>query len=75
LKAWNEDWTFEAKCDNGDDDDGDDEACTYGSACDSCNIWSAVNGVKYCCAKDCNSGSIDVSSVNGVVTCVCRHNQ
>jgi hypothetical protein len=59
--------------DDDDDEDGDGEACKSGSKCDNCNIWSAVNGVKYCCANDCNSGSIDVSSVNGVVTCVCRH--
>lgn len=69
---WVEDWTLKAKC-NDDNGGDDDEPCTSGSACDDCNIWAAVNGVKYCCAQDCNYGSVDVSTENGHVVCKCNH--
>merc|ERR1712080_194083 len=47
----------------------DAESCTWGAACDGCNVWSEVNGVRYCCATNCDSGSLDVHSENGEVIC------
>ena len=50
------------------------EACTWGSFCDGCSIWSSVNDVKYCCANNCNSGGIYVEpDSNGNIDCYCYH--
>ena len=39
-----------------------DGVCTWGPVCDNCNIWESSNGVKYCCAGNCNSGWIDIDN-------------
>merc|ERR1712228_46091 len=66
-----EDWAMEAVC--GSDPGPDGEPCTWGDYCDNCAIWSEADGVKYCCANNCDSGSIDVSTENGEVVCTCYH--
>ncbi len=80
MQDWKEDFDLEAKCNNGEGGDGDDdggegedEPCATGVACEGCPIWSEVNGVRYCCAKNCNSGSVSVEAENGNVLCKCRH--
>merc|ERR1712154_527266 len=72
--SWEADWTLEASCGNsGPTPDPEAEPCTWGHYCDNCDIWSEANGVRYCCATDCNSGSLDVSTSNGEVVCTCHH--
>ena len=44
-----------------------------GPACDDCDIWAEANGVRYCCAENCDSGYIEVSTENGNVMCSCYH--
>eukprot|EP00092_Neocalanus_flemingeri_P096558 GFUD01122927.1.p1 GENE.GFUD01122927.1~~GFUD01122927.1.p1 ORF type:complete len:202 (-),score=45.03 GFUD01122927.1:47-622(-) len=74
MDSWEEDWTMEATCgNNGPTPDPDAEACTWGQYCDGCAIWSEANGVRYCCANNCDSGSLDVSTSNGEVVCTCHH--
>ena len=63
---------MEATCDNNGPDPPSDE-CASGPACNGCNIWSEVNGVRYCCARDCDYGSVEVSYENGNVICHCYH--
>jgi len=78
-ESWESDMMFEAKCAGGPGPDPDTtpspvhEPCTWGDVCYSCNIWSEVNGVRYCCANDCNSGGIWAGSENGQVNCYCYH--
>ena len=50
-----------------------DEPCASGPACNGCNVWSEVNGVKYCCANNCDYGYVEVSYENGNVVCHCHH--
>ena len=73
--SWEEDWTMEAGCENsgGPTEDPNSEPCTWGSFCDDCLIWSEANGVRYCCAQNCDTGEIEVSTENGEVTCRCYH--
>ncbi len=82
VQEWKEDSNLEADCNDGnggggDDDDngndGEDEPCATGNACAGCPIWSEVNGVRYCCANNCNYGSVSVEEENGHVVCHCRH--
>merc|ERR1719402_324355 len=79
TEEWQEDSDLEAKCQNGPTSGPnptmppDAESCTWGAACDGCNVWSEVNGVRYCCATNCDSGSLDVSTENGEVICWCNH--
>merc|ERR1719189_1410823 len=66
---WQEEWTedsfMEVKCDDDDGNNDDAKECATGSACDDCNIWAEVNGVKYCCATNCDYGHVEVESQNG----------
>ena len=64
---------MEAKCDNNDDPDPPSESCASGSDCANCNIWAEANGVRYCCAKNCDYGRVEVSTENGNVICHCYH--
>jgi len=79
LDGWDTDLGLEAKCAGAPGPgpnttpSGNNEPCTWGSACDSCGVWSEANGVRYCCANDCNSGGISVSTENGNVNCYCYH--
>ena len=82
YEEWKTDVSFEAKCSGSPGPDPTSkpttmnpnyEACTWGAACDGCSIWHEHNGVRYCCANDCNSGGISVSTENGEVTCYCYH--
>ena len=67
---WVEDSNMEVTCE-GDDPTPGPGGCASGSVCDSCNNWASVDGVKYCCAENCDYGYVSVSSSNGVVTCDC----
>jgi len=49
------------------------EPCTWGTACDSCQVWTINNGVKYCCAQQCDWGDVFVWTQNGEVQCECTH--
>ena len=49
------------------------EPCTWGHFCDDCDIWSEADGVKYCCATDCDTGEIEISTSDGEVSCTCYH--
>ena len=62
---------MEVTCNGDDPDPPGPGGCTSGSVCDSCNNWASVDGVKYCCAQNCDYGYVSVSSSNGVVTCDC----
>jgi len=79
TSSWEEDWTMEATCDSHPTNKPDPtippdhESCTWGATCNGCQVWSEVNGVRYCCAQNCNSGSIDVSTEDGQVICWCSH--
>eukprot|EP00088_Acartia_fossae_P060709 TRINITY_DN72738_c0_g1_i1.p1 TRINITY_DN72738_c0_g1~~TRINITY_DN72738_c0_g1_i1.p1 ORF type:complete len:117 (-),score=22.09 TRINITY_DN72738_c0_g1_i1:35-385(-) len=81
FEEWQSDWQLTAKCDGSpgpgptteDPDPVNPEPCTWGDVCYSCNIWAEVNGVRYCCANDCNSGGIETSTENGQVNCYCYH--
>ena len=63
IKIYNQEWLFSLKV----------EACATGSLCDGCSQTAEQDGVVYCCAKDCNSGSLDIHTENGNVVCECRH--
>merc|ERR1712130_29977 len=73
--SWDEDTWMEVTCsgNNPNPTSPPGEPCTWGSYCDDCDIWAEANGVRYCCAVDCDHGSIDVSTSNGEVTCTCHH--
>eukprot|EP00088_Acartia_fossae_P050769 TRINITY_DN5693_c0_g1_i1.p1 TRINITY_DN5693_c0_g1~~TRINITY_DN5693_c0_g1_i1.p1 ORF type:complete len:208 (+),score=35.96 TRINITY_DN5693_c0_g1_i1:48-626(+) len=82
FEEWDTDWSMEAKCTGSPGPDNsstkspdpvDPEPCTWGDVCYSCDIWAEVNGVRYCCANDCNHGGIETSSENGQVMCYCYH--
>merc|ERR1712110_640109 len=75
MDSWEEDWTLEARCegDPGPTPDPESDPCTWGSYCDGCDHWAEADGVKYCCATDCNNGDVEVSTSNGDVTCRCYH--
>ena len=67
---------MEVKCDNnggggGGDDDNPTGGCASGSYCDNCNIWVAINDVKYCCANNCDYGYVEAETGNGGVICNC----
>ena len=69
--------------------DPNGEPCTFGSYCDDCDIWAEADGVRYkdmttltmtpsyftryCCAQNCDTGEIEVSTSNGEVICNCYH--
>ena len=76
--TWEKDWLLTATCNGNPGPDPttpgpDHEPCTFGDVCYNCNVWSEVNGVRYCCANNCNSGGIHVDSQNGQVNCYCYH--
>ena len=73
--SWESDWTMSAVCEGGEDSTHhpDGEPCTWGHFCDDCDIWSEANGVRYCCATDCDTGHIEISTSNGEVSCTCYH--
>ena len=50
-----------------------EEACTWGSACDGCSIFTESGGVKYCCASQCDQGDVWVWEEDGEVRCACSH--
>ena len=60
------DWTLNSSAAPG-------EPCTWGSACNGCDITSQHNGVTYCCAVDCDHGDLEISTNNGEVVCSCHH--
>ena len=49
------------------------EPCTFGHACDDCSVWAKVDGVRYCCASQCDWGDVFVWTENGQVQCECTH--
>eukprot|EP00091_Calanus_sinicus_P002288 TRINITY_DN1230_c0_g1_i1.p1 TRINITY_DN1230_c0_g1~~TRINITY_DN1230_c0_g1_i1.p1 ORF type:complete len:186 (-),score=61.14 TRINITY_DN1230_c0_g1_i1:40-552(-) len=49
------------------------DPCTFGAACDDCGVWAEVNGVRYCCASQCDWGNVFVWTENGQVQCQCTH--
>jgi len=74
--GWDEDLWMEANCSDGPDPsptDGPLEPCATGSLCDGCDIWQEQDGIRYCCARDCDHGSLNVHTENGEVVCECRH--
>jgi len=80
MEEWDEDWSLTVKCTGAPGPDKtttknpiNPEPCTWGNVCYSCNIWAEVNGVRYCCANDCNSGGIETWTENGAVNCYCYH--
>jgi len=76
MNEWEEDLWMEANCSDGPDPgptDGPVEPCATGSLCDGCDIWQEQDGIKYCCAHDCDHGSLNVHTENGEVICECRH--
>ena len=73
TKQWSEDSNMEVTCYAKNDEVSPDEPCASGPACNGCNVWSEVNGVKYCCANNCDYGYVEVSYENGNVVCHCHH--
>merc|ERR1711910_61401 len=72
--SWEQDWSLEVTCGtDGPTPDPDGEPCTWGEYCEGCAIWNEHDGVKYCCANNCDYGSVDVSTSNGEVVCTCHH--
>ena len=37
------------------------------------HFWEVAAMLRYCCAVDCDHGSLDVSTENGEVSCTCYH--
>lgn len=70
-EEWRQDSNMEVNCDDNNGGGGDDKGCASGPVCDSCSVWASVNGVKYCCASNCDYGYVEVSSENGQVICHC----
>ena len=50
-----------------------DSACSWGSACSDCSVFSEWDGVKYCCASNCDQGQVWVWEEDGEVRCACSH--
>lgn len=71
IQEWRQDSNMEVNCDGNNGGNDDDKGCASGPVCDQCNIWASVNGVKYCCAQNCDYGYVEVSSENGQVVCHC----
>jgi len=51
----------------------DAEPCSWGSACDGCDQWAEMDGVRYCCASQCDWGDVYVWTDDGQVWCECYH--
>merc|ERR1739838_922564 len=49
------------------------DPCTWGSGCDDCSQTTEFNGVRYCCATQCDWGEVFVWTENGQVMCECYH--
>ena len=49
------------------------EPCTWGQACDGCDVTTSAGGVTFCCATQCDWGEIWVWDENGVTQCACSH--
>jgi len=49
------------------------EPCTWGAACNGCDVWAEQDGVRYCCANQCDWGDVWVWGENGEVKCECTH--
>jgi len=49
------------------------EPCTWGQACDGCQVWTEQDGVRYCCAHQCDWGDVFVWTQGGEVQCECTH--
>ena len=77
FQSWTEDSNLEAECDKNGGGGNDvttpkpDTGCASGPICDNCNIWVAINDVKYCCANNCDYGYVEAETGNGGVICHC----
>lgn len=49
------------------------DPCTFGSACEDCEITTEYNGQIYCCAFDCDHGQVSVWMEDGELMCNCSH--
>jgi len=50
------------------------DPCSWGSACDGCQVTNSHGGVTYCCASGCDWGDVWVwDDENGVTQCTCSH--
>jgi len=49
------------------------EPCTWGSSCDDCSVTTEFNGVRFCCATQCDWGEVFAWMENGQVECECYH--
>ena len=50
-----------------------EEACSWGSGCSGCSVFTESGGVRYCCATDCDQGEVWVWQEDGQVRCACSH--
>ena len=50
-----------------------EEECATGSACEGCEIHHEMMGVDYCCARDCDTGRMEISNSGGEPDCTCYH--
>jgi len=48
-------------------------SCTFGAACNGCEVTQEFHGQVYCCAFQCNSGQIYVWEDENGVRCNCAH--
>ena len=74
--SWESDWTLAVVCEGGGEDTTPQphgEPCTWGQFCADCDIWAEAEGVRDCCATDCDTGEIEISTSDGEVSCTCYH--